>query len=151
MEFGRYYFEHDCGEPYERSERWLAYFGRIAERIVNDLQPESVLDAGCAFGMLVEKLRQLGVDAYGVDVSEYAIEHADHSIREYVWCDSLTNPLDRKYDLVVSIEVFEHMPPVDAEQAVENICSATERLLFSSSPFDFAEPTHVNVQPPEDW
>ena len=35
--------------------------------------------------------------------------------------------------------------------ALEHMTRATDRILLSSTPFDYAEPTHVNVQPPEYW
>jgi len=151
VEFGGYYYAHDCGIPYERNERWLQFFDEIAERISVDLTPRSVLDAGCALGMLVEALRKLDVDAYGMDVSEYAIAHADASIKEFVWSASLTEPLERHYDLVTCVEVLEHVPPSECETAIDNLCAATDRILFSSSPFDYGEPTHVNVKQPDQW
>lgn len=107
---------------------------RTARRIVTDLQPESVLDAGSGLGVLVDKLRELDVDASGLDSAE-----------------ALTEPIERKYDVAVCIEVLEEVPATDAEQVIENLCAATDRILFSSSPSDYAEPTHVNVQPPEVW
>ena len=151
LDFGSYYYAHDCGEPYERSERWLGFFDKIAARIASDLEPGSVLDAGCALGMLVEALRKLGIDAYGVDISEYAINQADPSIHDYVWQASLTDPLPRQYDLVTCIEVVEHVPGTDAELVIDNLCAAADRILFSSSPFDYGEPTHVNVKQPDQW
>lgn len=150
-EFGSYYYEHDFGIPYERNDYWLGFFEKIAKRIVVDLQPNSVLDAGCALGMLVEALRKADVDAYGIDISEYAIAHVDPSIREFVWQGSLTDPLPRRYDLVVSIEVIEHMPAADAEVALDNLCACSDRILISSSPLDYGEPTHVNVRQPDEW
>jgi SAM-dependent methyltransferase len=151
LEFGSYYYEHDCGIPYERSERWLEFFDKIARRIAVDLRPTSVLDAGCALGMLVEGLRHQGIDAYGVDVSEYAIDHVDPSIREFVWRSSLTEPLSRRYDLVVCVEVIEHLPADEAEAAIDNLCASADRILISSSPHDYGEATHVNVKQPEEW
>jgi len=71
--FGSYYYAHDCGTPYERNEHWREFFGEIAETVVRELAPTTVLDAGCAIGLLVEALRERGVDAYGVDVQACAI------------------------------------------------------------------------------
>ena len=72
--FDSYYYAHGCGKlPYERNQGWLDTFERIAKRIVQDVQPVSVLDAGCALGFLVEGLRNQGVDAFGIDISAYAI------------------------------------------------------------------------------
>jgi SAM-dependent methyltransferase len=44
----------------------------------------TVLDVGCAKGYLVKALRDAGVEAWGVDVSEYAVNAADPSIRRYL-------------------------------------------------------------------
>ena len=109
-------------------------FARTARRLVTDLQPTSVVDAGSGLGALVDKLRELDVDATSLDGFE-----------------ALTEPLEQKYDVAVCIEVLEEVPATDAEHVIENLCAATDRILFSSSPSDYAEPTHVNVQPPEVW
>lgn len=149
--FDAYYFAHACGRPYERNEEWLAFFGSIADRIVSEIQPRTVLDAGCAMGFLVEALRQRGVEAFGVDVSEYAIEHVHPSVRPYCWRGSVTEPLPQRYDLIVCIEVLEHLPAQEAEEAVANLCRSADDILHSATPYDYKEVTHFNVQPPEYW
>lgn len=149
--FGEYYYAHDCGIPYERSEHWLNFFGGIADQIVRDLRPTSVLDAGCAIGLLVEQLLNRNVDASGVDISDYANSQMPDEVREHCWVASLTEPIGRRFDLVTCVEVVEHMPPADVRTAIANLCSASDRVLLSSSPYDYGEPTHLNVQPPEYW
>lgn len=149
--FDEYYFSHSCGRPYQRDEHWLGFFDVIAEKIVTDIQPKSVLDAGCAMGFLVEKLRERNVEAFGIDVSEYAIGKAHPSIQNYCHVASVTDPLPRKYDLIVCIEVLEHLSQAEGKRALENLCKNTSMLLFSSTPFDFKEATHFNVQPPDYW
>jgi SAM-dependent methyltransferase len=139
------------GGPYERNERWLEFFADVADGIVRELRPSSVLDAGCAMGFLVESLGERGVEAWGVDVSEYAIAQADASVRERCSVASLTAPIERRYDLITCIEVLEHVPPAETDRAVANLCGATDRLLLSTTPQDYGEPTHLNVQPPEFW
>ncbi len=149
--FDAYYFAHGCGHPYQRDKEWLDFFGSIADRIVSDIQPKTVLDAGCAMGFLVEALRERGVEAYGIDISEYAIDRVHEDVKEYCWVGSVADPLPQSYDLIVCIEVLEHLPPRDAEAAVEILCRHTDDILFSSTPFDFKEVTHFNLQPPEYW
>jgi SAM-dependent methyltransferase len=149
--YDAYYYAHDCGRPYRRDETWLSFFDRIAERITEDLRPSTVLDAGCAFGFLVEALRHRGVEAYGVDISEYAISQAAPEIAPYCWVGSVIEPFPQRYDLIVSIEVLEHLPREQADQAVANLCDHTDEVIFSASPVDFREPTHLNVQPPAYW
>ena len=139
------------GGPYERNERWLKFFDHVADGIVRDLHPISALDAGCAMGFLVEALRKRGVDASGVDISEYAISQVDPSVAEHCRVGSVTEPLGGRYDLIACIEVLEHIPPAETDAAIANLCGATDRLLVSSTPGDYGEPTHLNVQPPETW
>lgn len=149
--YDAHYFAHGCGVPYERNEHWLTFFTAIAEVIARDMQPRTVLDAGCAMGFLVEKLRERDIEAYGVDISEYAIENVHESVRPYCWQGSITDPFPRAYDLIVCIEVVEHMRPWDAEQAIENMCLHAEEVIFSSTPFDYRESSHFSVRPPEHW
>jgi SAM-dependent methyltransferase len=149
--FGAEYYATSCGKPYCRNEEWLGFFGSIADRIVSDINPRRVLDAGCALGLLVETLRARGVDASGIDLSSYAIANAAPEIAPYLREGSIATELDASYDLIVSIEVLEHMPAADAEAAIANFCRHTDQVLFSSSPLDYGEATHVNVRPPEYW
>jgi SAM-dependent methyltransferase len=151
LEYGAFYYRHDCGIPYERNEYWLGYFDEVADRLVRNLHPTSVLDAGCAMGFLVEALRKRDVEAWGIDVSEYAISKVDESVREHCSVASLTEPLTRRYDLITCIEVLEHIPPSEGDRAIANLCGATDNLIFSSTPHDYGEATHLNVQPPEAW
>ena len=148
--FDAYYYAHSCGRPYARDAEWLRFFGTVADRIAES-KPARVLDAGCAMGLLVEALVERGIDAHGIDISDYAISQAAPAIRDRVRVGSLTTPLDGRYDLIVCIEVLEHMPPADARVALASLCRHADDIIFSSSPTDFGETTHVNVQPPEAW
>lgn len=149
--YDEFYFRHGCGPAYERSAHWLTFFGHIAERIARGIAPRTVLDAGCAMGLLVEALRERGLEAYGVDISEYALEKAPAAAKPYCWHGSVTEPLPQRYDLIVCIEVLEHLPQGEAERALVNLCQFTDDVLFSSSPFDYSEATHFNARPPEYW
>jgi len=149
--FDENYFATSCGEPYERSEVWLNLFSSFAERIQEEINPSTVLDAGCAMGFLVEKLRERGIEAWGVDISEYAIGEVSAAIKEYCWVGSISEPFPRSYDLIVNIEVLEHLPKEKAEQAVSNLCAFSDQVLFSSTPYDYKEASHFNVQPVEYW
>jgi hypothetical protein len=154
--FDAYYYAHGCGPiPYQHNDTWMSFFRGVSGQIVSEMLPQargaSVLDAGCAWGFLVEALRERDVQAYGIDISEYAIQNVQPAIRPYCWIGSITEPFPQRYDLITCIEVLEHIPAQDARRAVENLCRHTEDILFSSSPFDYKEVTHFNVQPPEYW
>ncbi len=152
-----YEYYHSCCGPiaYEEPEHWVSFFGMIADHIVNDLHPKTVLDAGCAMGYLVAALRDRGVEAYGIDISEYAISQVREDIRPYCAVGSLTEPfpeiLPDRYDLVVTIEVLEHLYAEDGKTAIKKLCELSDQVLFSSTPDDYTEKTHVNVQQREYW
>jgi SAM-dependent methyltransferase len=152
-DYGPSYYEHywGSGGAYERNAQWLGFFEAVAAGIVREIHPLSVLDAGCAMGFLVEALVKQGVDAQGIDISNYAISRVDESIRDRCRVASLTEPLGRRYDLITCIEVIEHVPPEDTETVLANLSQATDMLLLSTTPQDYGEPTHLNVQPPEFW
>jgi SAM-dependent methyltransferase len=149
--YDEYYYSHNCGRPYKRDESWLSFFDQIAKRLIEQSEPKTVLDAGCAWGFLVEGFRNRGVDAFGIDISEYAIQNVYPAIREYCRVGSITEPFPSRYDLITCIEVLEHMPQAEAEKALENLCAHTDEVIFSSTPFDYKEATHFNVHDPEYW
>ncbi len=140
------------GIPYSRDHReWLDYFGGLAASIVSTLHPASVLDVGCAVGMLIEGLRGRGVDARGIDISAWAIGQVPPALRPYCRVASATDELDGSYELITCFEVLEHLPPSLADAAIGNICRHAESVLFASTPDDFDEPTHLNVEPGSYW
>lgn len=144
-------YKSTCGIPYRRSGPWLDFFAGVAERIVHEVNPRTVLDVGCAKGFLVEALRDRKVAAFGLDISEYAISQCREDMKPYCWVASVVDPFPGCYDLIVCIEVLEHLPKKDAELAVANLCKHADNILFSSTPDDFTEFTHLNVQPVEYW
>ena len=153
-----YYEQYDMdgnSVNYRESELLTSFFRKIAQRIVEDLHPKTVLDAGCAMGHLVAALRDLGVAAYGIDISEYAISMVREDVRPFCAVGSLADPLPatlpERFDLIVSLEVLEHLPEADGKKAIANLCAHTDLFLFCSTPDDFEDPTHINVQPTAYW
>lgn len=149
------YYKFCCGElPYD-DPAWLPFFENIADKIVKEIKPKTVLDVGCAMGHLVTALRDRGVEAYGIDVSPYAIskvrEDSKTYCRVFSALDGLPEDFPKKFDLVTTIEVAEHLREEDCEQFIRNICSYADQIIFSSTPDDFWERTHYNVQQIEYW
>lgn len=92
---------------------------RMAHKLILGLPIEGgqrVLDLGCAKGFLVKALRILDVDAYGADVSAYAIEQAPSEVRDYCTlvggCDD-SKLFEREYDWMVCKDVLEHLVEAD--------------------------------------
>jgi hypothetical protein len=149
------YYRTYEGGSYDRGGHWTRFFGYIADEVLARWTPATTLDAGCALGVFVEELRRRGVDAWGVDVSEYAIGAVPDEIRPYCFVGSLVEELPegmpRRYDLVSCIEVVEHLDRADGDRVIARLCALTDRVLFSSTPDGFREPTHFACRPPEEW
>lgn len=149
------FYAKNGGGNYLDGSIWTPFFAQLAEKIVQQFNPQTVLDAGCACGYLVAELRKLGVEAYGVDISEYAIDNAVDGAKGYCFVHDITKTLPdnlpSKYDLVVTIEVLEHIYSEDSLIVIENLCKYSDMILFSSTPDDIDNLTHVNVRPVEYW
>jgi hypothetical protein len=65
----------------------------------------------------------------------------------------LTQPiaLGRRYDLVQSLEVGEHLPAESADVFVDNLVAHGDVVLFSAAVPNQGGEHHVNEQPPEYW
>jgi glycosyltransferase involved in cell wall biosynthesis len=146
-----YFSEYSARDYRGGAETRHRFFNHVADTIVAELAPETVLDAGCGTGMLVAALRERGVDARGIDISEYALAQIPQKLQRFFSVASVTHDLDGTYDLIVCIEVLEHVPAELAPVAVENLCRHTNNVLFSSTPDDFRDPTHINAQPMDYW
>ena len=150
--YGEEYYRCHCGPmPLERTLPWLERAGAIADHIIRSLKPLRVLDAGCAIGLLVESLWDRGIEANGIDISSYAASKVRPDLQKYCRVGSISEPLTGHFDLVTCIEVLEHLEEADAVKAIENLAGITETILFSSDPYDFVEPTHINVRPLLYW
>jgi len=126
-------------------------FEPIADAIVLSLAPRKVFDAGCAAGFLAEKLWDRGVETHGRDISELAISQVRADVRP--WCEvgSIAEPIEGIYDLVLCIEVLEHMPTEEALASIRNITAIAPRIPFSASPTDRERVICVNVRPIRYW
>jgi len=96
-----------------RPPMWI----RRAEFIVEKFNPKTFLDIGCAYGELVKALHDLGVEAYGIDGSQYAVSKSASSIKENVFKVNLnSDPFpfdDEKFDFIGSFYSVEHIHNID--------------------------------------
>lgn len=116
-DFDKDYFENGLvlGKSGYVNYQWLPELTiKLAYNIIKHLDikdDHSILDYGCAKGYLVKAMRILDVEAYGVDISQYAIESADSAVREHCKLISQANmfPFETKFNWLISKDVLEHM------------------------------------------
>lgn len=145
------YYKSHCGDEYQHGKGWEEIFSNYANHIIKEIDPKKTLDVGCAVGFLVEALADRGVDAYGIDISEYAINNVREDMKARCKVKSALDPITEKYDLITCIEVLEHLESKDIPLAIQRLCEATEDIIFSSTPFDYEEESHISVHAPEYW
>ena len=122
---------------YERYDRDTSNADVAAYLVWRFFAVDRTLDVGCATGFVVEALREVGVDAEGCDVSQYAVDHAALGARGHVrFGDILTRLPYRKgqFDLVTALEVLEHLPPDAIERALRELRRVTRRYVVATIP-----------------
>ena len=114
------------------------------------------LDIGCAYGYLVEQARILDIEAYGVDISSFALRQED-GVRDYLiqgMADAAPFVEDA-FDVISIFDIIEHVEnPGAVLDQVEKVLKF-EGFCFLSTPdplkFSREEPTHIHERPPSFW
>ncbi|NII23508.1 class I SAM-dependent methyltransferase [Pseudoflavitalea sp. X16] len=126
-EFSNNYFdsgEHKVGEysSYEAERFYPAFISMVTE-IQKRFPGKKILDLGCAKGFLVDVLRQNGYDAYGTDISEYAIKSCPPGLTPFLQvCDLNTDRIpfpDSFFDIIVCMGTLEYVE--NQEHALQEI------------------------------
>lgn len=132
-------------------------FARTAAHIQKHFTPSSVLDVGCAKGFLVKALRDLGIEAYGVDASEYAVANAHPDIKEFITlglAEALTHG-DSSFDVVTCFDTLEYLTPRDVPRAIKNLLAIAKRYVILCIPTKKApgdlDASHNTIRPRQWW
>lgn len=111
---------------YEEASTLLSRWDNEILSIGSMYRPITILDFGCAKGYLVHALRQLGFDAYGYDISEYAREHAHPRVKDFI-----NSEKPDYYDYIICKDVMEHIPEEQIFETLYSIKSVLkEEALF---------------------
>ena len=125
----------------------------IAPKVLELVRPTSIVDVGCGVGSWLAVFNDLGVESIlGVDG-----DYVDRAMLEIPAARFVTRDLaapfrlQQRFDLVVSLEVAEHLPARSAEDFVESLAALGDVVLFSAAiPFQEGE-RHLNEQWPDYW
>lgn len=116
--------------------------------------PSTLLDVGCGTGVMIDVARQLGSEAYGVDMH-------NHSGSEHIYEHDLKKPfsladkdLPSQVSMVISLEVAEHIPKSKHNVFCDTIASSLILggiMVFSSAFPGQGGEEHVGIERPTYW
>jgi len=125
----------------------------VVPLILEFVAPKSIVDVGCGTGGWLGEFRKHGVeDVLGIDgpwVDPTLLEIPKDRFR----VADVGQPIQesRRFELVVSLETAEHLPPESAKTFVESLTRLGSVIVFSAAiPFQGGN-NHFNEQWPDYW
>jgi 2-polyprenyl-3-methyl-5-hydroxy-6-metoxy-1,4-benzoquinol methylase len=143
--------KHNSSNPVQRA--LIGHFLRRVSDLVIARAPRRILEVGCGEGFVLRALRDAGVRCpmRGIDFSESAIAEARERVpdAEFEVQDAAKLAADgERYDVVLMIEVLEHLP--DPKRMLSVLSQLAERHVVLSVPWEpffrglnFARGKHV--------
>jgi SAM-dependent methyltransferase len=130
---------------------------RSASAVASILLPEmkitSLLDVGAGHGAWAAEWLAAGVKTVLAVDGDYVRADQLAVPKKAFKAHDLSTELDlkKKFDLVQSLEVAEHLPSDKADLFVDNLTRHGDVILFSAAVPHQGGEHHVNEQPPEYW
>lgn len=135
--FGREFFDGDRKTGYGG----FSYNPKFWELVIPDFknyfnlsEKSSLLDVGCAKGFMVFDLMRLipGINAQGIDISEYAINNSLESVKEFIQVANANDlPFDdNSFDVVISINTVHNLDIEGCAKSLKEIERVAKRGTF---------------------
>ena len=119
---------------------------RLATWIKQEINPSEVFDIGCGPGTYVRSLRDIGVEATGIDI--------DNRVKDqpFLKHQSLLDLTNERANTVMCIEVAEHLEPEYEDRVVEKVAGAVGKtLIWTAAAPGQGGIGHVNCKNKEEW
>jgi len=124
----------------------------VTSYLMEKYAPDSVFDVGCGMGNYLTYFAAAGCFVFGIDGSSSGVARVPQTVLAIQ--HDLRTPFvsNRRFDLVMSIEVAEHLPNRSAATLVRSICeSACGLVLFTAAPPGTPGTDHINCRPRTYW
>ena len=125
----------------------------IVPCLIEYLNPKSVIDVGCGIGTWLKVFDEngikdlLGIDGEYIDLNSFLLKKdifVSHDISKNI-------ALNKKFDLVISLEVAEHLPAESSDILVDTLTKLGSVIYFSAAiPFQGGT-NHLNEQWQSYW
>ena len=122
------------------------FANRLAAWVKQELDPATLLDIGCGPGHFVDSFRDCGIDAKGIDVDDRV-----HG-KEHLTYQSLFDITNESADVVVCMEVAEHIEQELEDQVVAKVVSTVGKtLIWTAAAIGQGGIGHINCKNKNDW
>jgi SAM-dependent methyltransferase len=125
----------------------------VVPLVIELVDPRSVVDVGCGSGAWLAAFFACGVeDILGVESEDVPADVLTIPAARVLRHD-LRRPLaiNRRFDLVVCLEVAEHLPVEAGDDLISSLTSLGSLVLFSAAIPHQGGASHINEQWPEFW
>lgn len=146
-----YVWRADLTLPFARHLQWYL-------RLKND---DVILDYGASRGYLVKALRMNGLNARGMDISEWAVANCDPAVKDHMSTELTTGSMI--YDWVIAKDTLEHIEHTELRTLIPKLGESVRKGIFIVVPLtaytsgeylrpqDEADPTHQIRFTLPDW
>lgn len=125
----------------------------IVPQILQMINPKSVVDVGCGVGSFLSVFQKNGIeDILGVDGDWVDQKLLEIPVEKFLPVNlEKPLPISRQFDLVMSVEVAEHIPAQFTNIFIDSLISLGKICVFSAAIPRQGGLHHVNEQWPEYW
>lgn len=159
-----YFFKHCLKHGWtQETETHRMANARVVDWMIETFNPERVLELGCGTGLMLERFHQEQIYALGVEMNPHSIDYfkkrnplTKHLVIEGDITEDIEFP--EPFDLVISIEVFEHIDQSEEKwnQMLTKLAQNAKWFVFSSTPYHYGREFdqqwgHCNVRRMPKW
>jgi len=163
------YYDEEYFRPGPKSDFSLPFTWEVqaaasmkaAIKFMTMFHPENALDVGCAKGFLCKSLLELGIDAHGCDISEYAVSNCEPEVKGRLTIADIRDGLpylDNSFDLVCAEATLEHIEMEFLPYVASEIARVSRNHIFIEVPISpddkntpYGDPSHRTYKSISYW
>ena len=110
---------------------------RVLAEIISRFNPSCCLEIGCSTGAILKLLKDNGIYSEGIEISHRALALSYPEIRSRIhYGDILTLNLEAKFDMIIGLDIFEHLNPTKLSIYLKRCCALLRKngFLFANIP-----------------
>ena len=141
-------------EVEEASSRKIAAF-------ISQFKPDRVLDVGCAKGFCCRALMETGIEAWGCDISQWALDNCEKAVQGRLHYADVRHGLpymDGEFSLVMTYATLEHVEPESVLTVLEELSRVAKKWIVIDVPVSMTDkneprgdPSHRLFAPVSYW